>query len=257
MDTFWITIIGISFIFLMTALGSAVVFCFKKEFPKGLNAMFFGIASGVMLASSVWSLLLPAFEQTQNTWGRYAFIPVVIGFLCGGVLLIVFEKLIEWSAQKDVIGIAHLSKKLFFAVTLHNIPEGLAVGFAFGLASTTGNMASYLSALGLAIGIGIQNFPEGAAVALPLYTTLESKIKAFSLGMLSGVVEPIFAVVGYFCSRVLIPWQSYLLALSAGSMFYVVIDELLPLSKLEGSSLGAWGGMLGFVVMMCFDTIFG
>ena len=257
MDTFWITIIGISFIFLMTALGSAVVFCFKKEFPKGLNAMFFGIASGVMLASAIWSLLLPAFEQTQNTWGRYAFIPIAAGILLGGVLLDMFESILN-SHRKCIRPKTNIvSRKLFLAVTLHNIPEGLAVGFAFGAASTTGGVASYFTALGLAIGIGIQNFPEGAAVALPIQASTESRRKGFFFGLLSGVAEPIFAIIGYLCSRTLIWLQPWLLALSAGSMIYVVMDELLPLSKSNEGSLGAWGGMLGFTIMMCFDTIFG
>lgn len=256
MNGFWITFIGISFIFLMTALGSGLVFCFKKEIPKGINALFFGVASGVMLASAVWSLLLPAFDQAEKEWGRYAFIPVILGFLCGGALLDLIEKILHRQKFAPKSATAQLSRKLFFAVTLHNIPEGLAVGFAFGVAASIGTVAAYLSALGLAVGIGVQNFPEGAAVALPLQTT-KRKTEAFCFGVASGAVEPIFAVVGYFFSRSLRLLQPWLLALSAGSMIYVAIDELLPLSKLEESSLGVWGGMFGFTIMMFFDTVFG
>ena len=256
MNHFWITFFGISFIFIMTTLGAALVFCFKKEIPDKLSRGFFGLASGIMLAAAIWSLLLPALEQAQKAWGRYEFVPVLLGFLFGGAILmfaeVLFKKIDNSPKKNDVL----LSRKLFMAVTLHNVPEGLAVGFAFGLASTLGTTAAYMSALGLAVGIGVQNFPEGAAVALPLRKTTNNSIKAFVYGSVSGIVEPIFAVIGYVFSMTLTVLQPWLLAISAGTMVYVVMDELLPLSKSGTSSFGTWSGMLGFALMMFFDIIF-
>jgi ZIP family zinc transporter len=218
MNQFWITFSGINFIFIMTTLGAALVFFLKKELSDKLNAAFFGLASGIMLAAAVWSLLLPALDQAGKTWGRYAFAPVLIGFLFGGAILtlaeLLFKNLDASQQKKDVV----LSWKLFMAVTLHNIPEGLAVGFAFGLAATLGTTAAYISALGLAIGIGVQNFPEGVAVALPLRKTTNSRIKAFIYGGASGIVEPIFAVIGYVFSMALTALQPWLLAISAGTI---------------------------------------
>ena len=253
---FTITALGIGFIFLSSTLGAALVYCFKKEFSKKINAIFLGLASGVMIAASVWSLLLPAFEKLQNGWGRYAFIPISISFLLGAALLWILDKLLPTSHKNSRLGDAK-TRRLFFAVTLHNIPESLAVGFAFGNAWAIGTQAAFLSALGVAIGIGIQNFPEGAAVALPMRATLKSKHKAFLYGLASGAVEPIFAVLGcIFAAYVAfsLPW---LLAFAAGAMIYVVAQDLLPdtcEAGDRGRSIGAWGAIIGFVLMMILDV---
>lgn len=253
-----ITALGIGFIFLSSTFGAALVYCFKKEFSPKLNAAFLGLASGVMIAASVWSLLLPALNQTQNEWGRYAFIPVSLGFLLGALLIWAFDKLLPKQNKKG-LSLDKKTKRLFLAVTLHNIPESLAVGFAFGGAWGLGTKAAFISALGVAIGIGIQNFPEGAAVSLPMRATLKSKHKAFLYGLASGAVEPVFAVLGCLFAAYLHFLQPWLLAFAAGAMFFVVAQDLLPDTELageKGRAIGAWGTAIGFVVMMVLDVSF-
>lgn len=256
-----ITVFGIAFIFIMTALGSALVFCFKREIPPRLNAILLGGASGVMIAASVWSLLLPAIEQAGEGWGNLAFLPIGLGFLLGGVFLLLLDK---WSPtlttrrrgdKKGKGGALSGAAKLFLAVTLHNIPEGIAVGFAFGAAHALGTTSAYLSALGLAIGMGIQNFPEGAAVALPIKGETGSKTKGFLFGAFSGVVEPFFAIIGFFLATYLRPLQPWLLSFSAGAMLFVVAEELIPKANADGEALStAWGVMVGFTLMMILDV---
>jgi ZIP family zinc transporter len=251
-----ITALGIGFIFLSSTLGAALVYCFKKEFSPQFNAAFLGIASGVMIAASVWSLVLPALNQTQNGWGRYAFIPVSLGFLLGSLLLWTFDKILPKQSKKEG-SLDEKTSRLFLAVTLHNIPESLAVGFAFGGAWGIGTKAAFLSALGVAIGIGIQNFPEGAAVSLPMRATLKSKHKAFLYGFASGAVEPLFAVLGCIFAAYLRFLQPWLLAFAAGAMVFVVAQDLLPDTELageKGRAIGAWGAVIGFVVMMILDV---
>lgn len=257
-----ITVFGIGFIFLMTSLGSALAYCFRKELSPKANAVFLGFASGIMLAASVWSLLLPAIEQAEELWGKFALFPVATGFILGGVFLLIFVKLAPLLRKGNGSFCEHgslkSSAKLFLAVSLHNVPEGLAVGFAFGVASAIGTTAAYLTALGLAIGIGVQNFPEGAAVSLPLRSELGNKHKAFFYGVFSGVAEPIFAVIGYFLAAYIRSIQPWLLAFSAGAMIFVVAEDLIPAAKSEDSfPLGAWGVMLGFAVMMLLDVALG
>ena len=251
-----ITALGIGFIFFSSTLGAALVFCFKKEFSPKLNAAFLGLASGVMIAASVWSLLLPALDQTQNGWGRYAFIPVSLGFLLGCLLLWIFDKILPKQSKKE-LSLDKKTKRLFLAVTLHNIPESLAVGFAFGGAWAIGTQAAFLSALGVAIGIGIQNFPEGAAISLPLRSVLKSKKKAFLYGLASGAVEPVFAFLGCLFAAYLQFLQPWLLAFAAGAMIFVVAQDLLPDTELageKGREIGAWGAAIGFVIMMILDV---
>ena len=201
-----ITIFGFAFIFIMTTLGSAVVYFFKKEIPAKVNALFLGFASGVMLAASIWSLLLPALEQSEAFYGKCSFLPAAIGFLCGGLFLTLLDTFSQRFHHGEKAKVK--SARLFFAVTLHNIPEGLAVGFAFGAAAVLGSREAFLSALFLALGIGVQNFPEGAAISLPARSTGESLNKAFLQGAASGVAEPIFAVIGYFLASTLRVLQS-------------------------------------------------
>ncbi len=267
---FWITVFGIAFIFTMTTLGAAVVFFFKGEISPKFNSFFLGFASGVMIAASVWSLLLPSIEQSRMNYGKLAFLPAAIGFILGGVFLVLLEKFVEKIQRKaqncanieqnvaDRLSTRKKSFRLFLAVTLHNIPEGLAVGFAFGAAATIGTVAAYLVALGLAVGIGLQNFPEGAAISLPMKASSKNNAIAFLWGAASGIAEPIFAVLGYFLAAYLTGIQPWLLAFSAGAMVFVAAEDLIPDSKWEQSPrLGAWGVLIGFVVMMTLDVALG
>ena len=262
MSNTWITIIGFAIISVMTTLGSAVVYLFKGKINDKFRTLFLGFAAGVMIAASIWSLILPAIEQSES-WGSLSFIPAVIGFLVGGLFLVVIDKVvphIHKSSDKEEGVKSNLSKttKLFLAVTIHNIPEGLAVGFAFGGAALIGTKAAFLGALALAIGLGIQNFPEGAALSLPMEAETKNKNKAFLFGAASGVVEPISAVIGYFLATVLTTLQPWLLSFAAGAMIFVVVEDLIPEAKLdEHSHLGTWAVMIGFVVMMVLDIALG
>lgn len=255
------TVFGIGFIFLATALGSALVFCFQKEIPPKWNAILLGVASGIMIAASIWSLLLPAIEQASHNWGDFAFIPISVGFIFGGLFLLFLDKISPYLRKRSYRGKEIKRKpmskatKLFIAVTLHNIPEGLAVGFAFGAAYAIGSTAAYVAALGLALGMGIQNFPEGAAVALPIKAETGKKTKAFLYGAASGAVEPIFAALGFGLAAYLQWLQPWLLAFSAGAMMFVVVEDLIPEANADGSAtLGAWGLMFGFLIMMILDV---
>ena len=250
------TVFGILFTLFATTLGATVVYFFKEEVSSKTQSLFLGFASGIMLAASVFSLLLPAIEQSGKAWGGYAFIPAAVGFLLGGLFIIWFSSILcktfggeEREFKKGI--------KLFLSVTLHNIPEGLAVGFAFGVAHALKTQAAYTSALLLAIGIGVQNCPEGAAVALPLRYVFQSKRKAFLYGAGSGVVEPIFAVFGFFCVTYLRFLQPWLLSFSAGTMIFVVAEDMLP--DLNGKHLlsGVCALMLGFALMMSLDVALG
>ena len=254
MANVWIILFGISFIFFMTTLGAAVVFFFKNQISSKINAFFLGLASGVMIAASVWSLLLPAIAQAQLALGRFAFLPAAAGLLLGGGALVLLDKVLPEFSAGGVYDKKNM--RLFLAVTLHNIPEGLAVGFAFGAAASQALPSAYVSALMLAIGIGIQNFPEGAALALPLKTQFNSNPKAFLWASASGVVEPIFATLGYFLASVLQAFQPWFLAFSAGTMVFVAANDLIPDSKgaQADGKCGAWGVLLGFVVMMTLDV---
>lgn len=265
------TIVGVSFLFVSTALGAALVFCFQKEPSRKYIALFLGVTSGIMLAASVWSLILPALQELENEWGRYAFIPISAGVLLGAFFLWSADKFLPITKEgKQNNAILKNPLKLFFAITLHNIPEGLAVGFAFGVAWTVKTQSAFAVAAGLALGIGIQNIPEGAAVSLPISVAMHSKRKAFFYGMTSGICEAIFAAVGIFLSVFLRSFQPWLLAFSAGTMIFVVVEDLLPsansvevcnkdgiASSLVPSSLVAWGVMVGFILMMGLDIAFG
>lgn len=258
-----IAAVGIGFIFLMTALGSALVFFFKKEISPKVNTLFLGFASGIMVAASVWSLLIPALEDAAESWGSWSFIPAAAGFLLGGLFLVLLDKLVPHfhSGTNEEEGprtSLKKSTKLFLAVTIHNIPEGLAVGFAFGGALAGGESAGILAALGLALGIGIQNFPEGAAVSLPMKTVTGSSGKAFLYGMGSGAVEPLAAVIGLLLASALTSIMPWLLSFAAGAMIFVVVEDLIPDAKLvEHPHLGTWGAMAGFALMMILDVALG
>ncbi|NLN97406.1 MAG: ZIP family metal transporter [Eubacteriaceae bacterium] len=246
-----------------TALGASTVFFFNKINRKVNNAML-GFASGVMIAASFWSLLAPAIEMAENG-PLPSYIPALVGFLGGGVFLWVLDKSLPHlhPGAKQPEGISttwHSSMLMFLAVTFHNIPEGMAVGVAFGGLAIGDVGVSLAGALSLAIGIGIQNIPEGAAVSIPMRRENMSRFKAFMYGQFTGLVEPIAAVIGAIAvirARAILP---YALAFAAGAMIYVVAEELIPESKLveeAGEDVATIGVMLGFAVMMLLDVALG
>lgn len=255
--------LGTGFTFLMTALGSSMVFFLKKSDGEKVQRIFLGFAAGVMTAASVWSLLIPAVEEAEMQ-GMVGWIPAAGGFIMGVAFLLLLDMLlphIHLGADKAE-GLSSSLKRttlMVLAVTLHNIPEGMAVGITFALAAQhTSDAAALSAAWALAIGMGIQNFPEGAAVSLPLRQEGFSRFKAFIFGSLSGIVEFIFGVLVVLAAgkvQTIMPW---LLSFAAGSMMYVVVEELIPEAHLgEHSNIGTLGVMAGFVVMMVLDTALG
>lgn len=256
------TVLGISFIFMMTTLGAALVFFFRKGISDRVNSIFLGFASGIMIAASVWSLLIPAMSMSEG-WGKWSFLPAAVGFLLGGAFLVLIDKVVPHfhqgtNQEEGPHSALKKSTKLFLAITIHNIPEGLSVGFAFGAAASLGTDAAFVAALGLALGIGIQNFPEGAAVSLPMKKSTGSNSHSFLMGMGSGAVEPVAAVLGYFLAAQIELLQPWLLAFAAGAMIFVVTEDLIPDMKLDNTSHAAsWGLMAGFVLMMALDVALG
>lgn len=255
-------VLGTGFTFLLTCLGAALVFFFKKQISGHLNKFFLGFASGVMIAASVWSLLIPAIEAAASK-NQIAWIPAAGGFLIGALFLLALDTLTPHlhagsdHAEGRPSGMKRTSL-LFSAVTLHNIPEGMAVGLAFALAAQQNGNVTYLSAMALALGIGIQNFPEGAAISLPLRQEGMSRGRAFSYGMLSGVVEPIFGVLTVWIAGGVEPLMPWMLSFAAGAMIYVVADELIPGShEGEHSNWGTIGVIAGFLIMMILDVALG
>ncbi len=254
---------GTGFAWLMTSLGAAVVFLFRKEMKESFNKLFLGFAAGVMIAASVWSLLIPAIEQAEEN-GNIGWVPAAGGFVLGAAFLLLMDKLIPHLhiGEKVPEGPRSSWQKttlMVLAVTLHNIPEGMAMGLTYANAGLSGGSAtSYAAAFALALGIGIQNFPEGAAISLPLKKEGTSSIKAFLCGSLSGIVEPIAGVITVMLAQVLLPYMPWLLSFAAGAMLYVVVEELIPEAHLgEHSHLGTLGVMAGFLVMMILDVALG
>lgn len=254
---------GTGFTFLMTALGAATVFFFRKTISTAVQRIFLGFAAGVMIAASVWSLLIPAMDQAADA-GQIAWIPAAGGFVLGVVFLMLMDRVLPHlhPGSKETEGVSASWKRttlLVVAVTLHNIPEGMAVGLSFALAAqNTANATMYTSALALAIGIGIQNFPEGAAISLPLRQEGLSSGKSFVYGSLSGIVEPIFGILVVLIAGSIQPLMPWLLSFAAGAMMYVVIEELVPEAHLgEHSHTGTLGVMGGFLVMMILDVALG
>ncbi|MEW6564084.1 MAG: ZIP family metal transporter [Spirochaetota bacterium] len=247
----------------VTALGAGTVFFFKSINRKVLDAML-GFAGGVMIAASFWSLLQPAIELSEAMGGS-PWIPAVAGFLLGGLFLRVVDRIlphlhIEY-ARNEAEGIKtnwQRSILLVLAITLHNIPEGLAVGVGFGAVAAGIPSAGLAGAVALALGIGLQNFPEGAAVSIPLRRDGLSRSKAFWYGQLSGVVEPIAGVAGAALVTLMQPILPYALAFAAGAMIYVVAEEVIPESRREGNEhIATLGLMIGFAVMMALDVALG
>ena len=255
--------LGTCFTWFLTALGASVVFFFKEINRKVMDGML-GFAAGVMIAASFWSLLAPAIEMAEES-GLPPWIPAVIGFLLGGGFLWVIDRILPHlhigfpiEEAEGVKTSWHRSILLVLAITLHNVPEGLAVGVAFGALAADLPSASLAGAIALALGIGIQNFPEGAAVSVPLRREGMSRLKSFWYGQLSGVVEPIAGVLGAVAVIFMRPILPYALAFAAGAMIYVVVEELIPESQLEKNThVATFGAMLGFAVMMTLDVALG
>ena len=248
------TIIGVSFAFLMTMLGSSLVFFFKKDINTKLKTIFYGLSAGIMLAATIWSLIIPSINNSTYL-GKFSFIPAVIGILVGAGFIALLDFIVKPKANSGFESNKNL--KFFLAVTIHNIPEGLAVGFAFGVALQAQSMALCMSALSLAIGMGLQNFPEGAAISLPLKSAFKSRAKAFLYGFYSAVVEAVASILGIFLAMQLSSVLSYILAFAAGAMLYVIIEELLPEANLNGyNKLGTWCFIIGFLLMMVLDIVF-
>ncbi|SFR78760.1 ZIP family metal transporter [Anaeromicropila populeti] len=257
------TLLGTGFTFFMTALGASIVFFFRGNINRNVQKVFLGFAAGVMIAASVWSLLTPAIEEAEKL-GQVGWVPAAGGFALGGLFLLALDTLLPHlhPGNKEPEGISSNWKRttlLVFAVTLHNIPEGMAVGLAFALAvGENGSIAMSSGAIALAIGMGIQNFPEGAAISLPLRQEGVSKGKAFLLGCLSGIVEPVFGVLTVLAASNITTFMPWLLAFAAGSMIYVVVEELIPEAHLgEHSNIGTLGVMAGFLIMMVLDVALG
>lgn len=265
------TIISISIIFGATTLGALGVLLTKKKLSEKSNNAILGFASGIMIAAAFFGLLNPAIAQSSS-YGNFAFAPIVVGFILGCLLLFSLDRIVPHihvasgeRRHEEGVKTKSVSKstKFFLAVTLHNIPEGIAVGFACGLIFQNMNNGVsgaeltplMFSTIGLAIGIGIQNIPEGFAVTIPLVQEEGfSKKKAFLFGALSGIVEPIFAIIAIFLSQSidwLMPW---LLSFAAGAMVYAVIEDLMPdFQKSEDSHYGIWAFMIGFTIMMVLE----
>jgi ZIP family zinc transporter len=247
----------------VTALGAGMVFFFKNINKKILNSML-GFAAGVMIAASFWSLLKPAIDMSEAS-GTRPWIPAVIGFLAGGAFIYLIDRLlphlhiglsrdkaegIKTSWQRSVL--------LVLAITLHNIPEGLAVGVAFGALASNPDSGALTGAIALAIGIGLQNFPEGAAVSIPLRREGFSRLKAFHYGQISGIVEPIAGIIGAYMVLIINPLLPYALSFAAGAMIFVVVEELIPESQSGNETdLSTIGAMTGFAAMMFLDVALG
>lgn len=246
----------------MTAFGAAMVFFFRKPASPALHRIMLGFAAGVMIAASMWSLLIPAIEKAE-AMGMVGWIPAAGGSWLGIGFLLVMDYLLPHFVPESFHyrkGQTSLRRAglLVLAVTLHNIPEGMAVGISFALAAQSGDPALLTAALALALGIGIQNFPEGVAIALPLRQEGMSRRRAFCMGALSGVVEPIFGLLTVLAVGSIQPLMPWLLSFAAGAMLYVVVEELIPEANLcEGGHSGTLGVMSGFLIMMILDVALG
>lgn len=254
--------LGLLLPFLGTTLGAACVFLMKREIPSQIQKTLTGFAAGVMVAASVWSLLIPSMEMTGKE-GIMSIVPAVVGFSIGIAFLLFLDNIVPHQhidSNQSEGPKSHLSKtaKLVFAITIHNIPEGMAVGVALAGAMGNNSYMSMAGALALSLGIAIQNFPEGAIVSMPLRSAGNSRRKSFLMGTLSGVVEPIGALVTILLAAVIVPVLPYLLAFAAGAMIYVVVEELIPETQ-EGkhSNMGTIGFAIGFLLMMILDVMLG
>lgn len=248
-------VVGILIPFLGTMIGSSMVFLMKEKINNKIEKLLLGFASGVMIAASIWSLIMPSIELAENQ-NIIKWVPATIGFLFGIIFLIMIDKIVdklngEISEKKD-------KKMMIFAVTLHNIPEGMAVGVAFAGAYFGNSLITVAGALALSIGIAIQNFPEGAIISMPLRSGGMKKIRAFTYGTLSGIVEPISAFITILLTNFIVQILPYLLSFAAGAMMYVVLEELVPECKEDKKSkIGTIGSAIGFLIMMILDITLG
>ena len=256
------TFMGVLIPFLGTTLGSAMVFFMKNKINNKVEKILLGFASGVMIAASIWSLIMPSIEMAEEQ-GKIAWVPAAVGFLLGVVFLLVLDSIIphlHLNSNKPEGLQAKLKKTtmMVLAVTLHNIPEGMAVGVVLAGAIAKNSGITMAGAFALAIGIAIQNFPEGAIISMPLKSEGASKLKAFWYGMLSGIVEPIGAIITILLTNVVVPVLPYLLSFAAGAMIYVVVEELIPEAQAgEHTNIGTIGVAIGFVIMMVLDVALG
>lgn len=253
-------LIATLFTWLLTAMGASLVFFFKTINRKVFDGML-GFAAGIMIAASFWSLLSPAMEISESL-GKTPWIPAVSGFLCGGFALLIIDKILPHlhlgSKRSEAEGIKtnwQRSILLVLAITLHNIPEGLAIGIAFGALASEFSSITLTGAVVLAVGIGIQNFPEGAAVSVPLRREGLSRFKSFWYGQLSGIVEPIAGVIGAITVISMTNFLPFALSFAAGAMIFVVIEELIPESQLnKNNDIATAGALIGFSLMMALDV---
>ena len=246
-----------TFTFLITSLGSAIVFCFKKV-NKNLSDILLGVSAGIMLAASYFSLLAPAIDQAINM----AFLPYIIvpvGFLCGGLLLFLTDKIFSKLMAKQKKN--ETAKRIFLlvsSITIHNIPEGMAVGVLVAGAISDGMAIAPAAAMATAIGIAVQNVPEGAIISMPMRAAGNSRWRSFLIGGLSGIVEPVGALLVILLASLMTPILPYFLAFAAGAMIYVVVEELIPeASEGQHSNIGTVGFAVGFVLMMVLDVVLG
>lgn len=258
MGVFW----GLAIPFIGTTLGAAMVFLMKNKINNKIEKLLLGFASGVMIAASIWSLIIPAIDMAEEQ-GQIAWLPATIGFLLGMCFLLILDSVIPHlhlnnSKPEGIKAKLKKTTMMVLAVTLHNIPEGMAVGVVFAGAITGNTGITIAGAFALAIGIAIQNFPEGAIISMPLKSEGMSKAKAFLYGTLSGIVEPIAAVITILFTNTVVSILPYLLAFAAGAMIYVVVEELIPESQSgEHSNIGTIGVAIGFVIMMILDVALG
>jgi len=257
-----LVVLGLLIPFIGTTLGSSMIFFMKGSMNEKIEKILLGFASGVMIAASIWSLLIPAIDMVEKS-GGIAWLPSAIGFLLGIFFLLLIDRIVPHLHVEEDIPEGPKSKlkkntMLMLAVTIHNIPEGMAVGVVFaGLLSNASNI-TIASALVLATGIAIQNFPEGAIISMPLRSSGMSKNKGFLYGTASGIVEPIASVLTLLLTSLVVPMLPYLLSFAAGAMIYVVVEELVPESNGgKHSDLGTLGVAFGFVLMMVLDVALG
>ena len=254
-------LMGTGITFAGTILGAALVFLFKKGVGANLQKGFLGFAAGVMIAASVWSLLIPSIEMASSQ-GQLPILPAAFGFAAGGIFFILVDHLLPHlhPGSRTPEGIPSKLKRttmLVLAVTLHNIPEGMAVGLTFALAAQSTGSTALSGAMALAVGMALQNFPEGAAISLPLKNEGLSRGKAFFYGAMSGIVEPIAAVITVLIAGSAAAAMPWLLAFAAGAMIFVVAEDLIPECSDGTTHLGTMGVMSGFLIMMILDVTLG
>ncbi len=259
---YWKIAVGLLIPFAGTALGAAMVFLLRREIHPRLQKLLLGFASGVMVAASIWSLILPSVELAEGT-GVPVWLPAAVGFVLGMLALLLLDTFVPHQHIDSELpegrksGLSK-SKLLVLSVTLHNVPEGMAVGAVFAGLLAAGTEITLAAAFSLCIGIALQNFPEGAIISMPLKAEGNGKGKAFLYGALSGAVEPIAALVTVLFSQIILPALPYLLSFAAGAMIYVVVEELIPESQSGAhSNIATIGVMVGFVVMMIMDMALG